>query len=79
MYTLLVVAVVLLYYVGLGLSFGFFKAATHFERPKLSLIGAIVWPLGWLVYGAFVLFVLVSSYGVDVGQVVSDRLDTLGG
>lgn len=78
MYVLPVVAVVL-YYMAFGLSFGFFQAATHYERRKLSIIGAIVWPVGWLVYGAFVLFVLVSSYGMLVGQAASDSLDTIGG
>lgn len=71
-----VVALVLLaYYALTGLSYGFFQAAYGYEHPYLSRVSAIVWPLGWSLYGAYVLFIRLERVGARMGNWMLDSLE----
>lgn len=72
------VAIVLAYLAVFALTHGFFLGALD-GKPRLSALSAILWPLGWLGYGAYVVFSYLSNVGYRYGTRASDAMDIIGG
>lgn len=72
------VVAILVYLVVFALTHGFFLGALY-GRPRLSKLSAMLWPLGWLGYGAYVVFSYLSNVGYRYGTRASDAMDIIGG
>lgn len=74
-----ILVLLLLYFVAMSISHGFFGAVTGHEHKTLSFWGALVWPLGWVLFGLYVLHLHASAFGANSGRATSDRLDLIRG